>query len=192
MRSLSRLRLRDLEVSSAVYYGAIALYQNQSRAAMRPPASLGPQRIPELGREALPAPAIQCNFCNYAICGIGGMGAGEGLPFPEHCDALGPQRSWGTHCSPRVRAAQRNRTSDAKNSALQRRVEDPIAKPAGRMFLKAVGATRGSRGRSRFLGRSPRGVATPTDYFLFLFFLYIHNNKAGAINTTLPLAISKA
>ncbi len=41
-RSPLRLRLRDLEVSFAVFYGAIALCHNQSRAAMPSPTPLGP------------------------------------------------------------------------------------------------------------------------------------------------------
>ena len=60
-------------------------------------------------------------------------------------------------------------------------VEDPIASRR-RAILKAVVATWGSGGRSRFLGRSPRGVATPTVYSLFSPYLFCFNRPRRELN----------
>ena len=62
------------------------------------------------------------------------------------------------------------------------------------MVPKAVGATGGSGGRSRFLGRSPRGVATPTVYslslFLFLSLKYIGDDFVGDFGAVLLPVLS--
>ena len=114
---LSRLRLRDLEVSSAVYYDAIALCHNQSMAASCPPISLGPRHDAGLGGEAPPVPlTLRVHYAER------GMGAGEGPPFPKHCNALGSPMKLGDAFAARgCDPAKSNRSAAAKTAESQKR-----------------------------------------------------------------------